>query len=192
MNNSNKTTRELAIDALDWWNGLGLIDVMKLEDKYSINRNSLTRSQITTLYLSEHPETEDKEIDKLEQQLWDEPTGAPTSTPLVDVEEGIYKLDWDNDTGHNDESYHEWYNLINPLGETVAKIPDQREANIICNTLNSYSLVRKENKLLRESNERMKEALHKMYTCFGHEENYDNDSILILEEAKAALQGNKI
>jgi len=55
---------------------------------------------------------------------------------------------------------------------------------------NRIERLEEENKFLREANERMKEALHKMYTCFGHEENYDNDSILILEEARAALQAN--
>ncbi len=53
--------------------------------KYYHNRQTsrLTGDEIEMIYVGEHPslsnEQEDKEIEKLEKQLWDEPTGAPTT-----------------------------------------------------------------------------------------------------------------
>lgn len=57
----------------------------------------------------------------------------------TESKEPLYTLDWDNECGANDESYSEWYNLMNPEGETIAKIPDQRDANKLLKAINNLS-----------------------------------------------------
>lgn len=83
MNNDKRTTRELAL--IWFWDELTYTPRNKVANKYFPKlHKTLTDEDIEFCYLSEHPHTEakkeddeDKEIEKLEADLWNSPTGTP-------------------------------------------------------------------------------------------------------------------
>ncbi len=68
-----------------------------------------------------------------------------------------WELEYDNDTGATDESFREFYSLINPKGDVVASISyqNQDEANEILLAVNNY-------KNLLNENEKIKKLLHEL------------------------------
>lgn len=148
---ANKTTRQSAIE---WWNWLPYTEKIRIWEKYpyliagweSRTIKDLTGREIQTLCEVHHPNTEQPVCQhcgaskKVDTGMCPECGKFPTTPIKEDKGVGIegWKLDFDNDTGANDDSYWEWYNLINPDGENVAKIPDQREANKIAAILNNH------------------------------------------------------
>ena len=209
MNNSNKTTRELAIE---YWGKIDTNKQRELTKKYYPDKTKemgfnraylwLELSDRDKIYLSEHPQTEinvpewckqpdicgkslsgkcicpkpevdeDKDIEKLEQQLWDEPTGAPTSKPEVDVEDAYKNMpNWKRDYYKN---WREWAEKCFDAGKKE---------------------MAEENKSLREANERMKEALEDMIWWFDNGEGESQRQgrkrySQLIESVRAALQAN--
>lgn len=123
--------------ALKWWDELDTLDkdnTCKRHFPFS-SFHELMDFNIEKIYLAEHPQSE---IIEPEYDLAQGNSDLEDELKEDNSTEFLWRLESDNDTGQNDESYLEWYNLINPQGKSIAKITDIEDANKLLALINNH------------------------------------------------------
>lgn len=131
METNNKQLTDTS-KAILWWQNIMWDEKIRLCNRYlGMHPNEIYSPEIKIIYKSE------TSLIQSNIPLSENPT-QEIKEDTATVEGDLWKLEFDNDTGASDESYWEFYNLINPDGEKVATIPDQRDANKIAAVLNNH------------------------------------------------------